>query len=210
MVRVKICGVTNLEDALAALEAGADELGFNFYERSPRFVGAREAREIIEKLPPGVWSVGVFVNETEAELLRTVEEAGVRAVQLHGDETPDYCARLRGMVTTIKALRAGAGFDAASASTYETDAVLLDAYVPGEWGGTGRVCDWDAARRVRASVARLYLAGGLSHENVAAAIEAVGPYAVDVCSGVERSPRRKDARLMRLFVERARAARAGA
>lgn len=207
MVRVKICGITNLEDALAALDAGADELGFNFYERSPRFIVAREARAIIEALPSDVTTIGVFVNAPEEELRRAVEDSGVRAVQLHGDETPAYCTSLRGL-TRIKALRAGAGFDAASASSYETDAVLLDAYVPGEWGGTGRVCDWDAARRVRKVVSRLYLAGGLSAENVAAAIEAVGPYAVDVCSGVELSPRRKDERSMRRFVERARAARA--
>lgn len=209
MVRVKICGITNLEDALAAIEAGADEIGFNFYARSPRFISAREARAIVEALPVEVSTVGVFVNETEADLLRTADEAGMRAVQLHGDETPAYCARLRGKLT-IKALRASDEFDPASASSYETDAVLLDAYVPGEWGGTGRVCDWEAARRVRAIVPRLYLAGGLAPGNVAEAIDAVGPFAVDVCSGVELSPRRKDEQLMRDFVERARAASAGA
>ena len=201
MTRVKICGITNLEDALAAVEAGADLLGFNFYKRSPRYVTAEVARGIIEMLPESVASVGVFVNEPEPEAVeRIAREARVSAAQLHGDETPEFCSRIRGLLT-IKALRVGPGYDAARAAEFGTDAVLLDAFVKGEWGGTGHTFDWTLARRTRESVPKLFLAGGLTPENVAAAVEAVNPYAVDVCSGVEISPGRKSFRLMRRFVE---------
>jgi phosphoribosylanthranilate isomerase len=201
MTRVKICGITNLEDALAAVEAGADLLGFNFYKRSPRYVTPEMARGMIEKLSESVASVGVFVNEPEPEAVeRIAREAGVSAAQLHGDETPEFCSRIRGLLT-IKALRVGPNYDAARAAEFGTDALLLDAFVKGEWGGTGHTFDWALARRTRESVPKLFLAGGLTPENVAAAVEAVNPYAVDVCSGVETSPGRKSFRLMRRFVE---------
>jgi phosphoribosylanthranilate isomerase len=201
MTRVKICGITNLEDALAAVEAGADLLGFNFYKRSPRYVTAEAARGIIEKLPESVTSVGVFVNESGPEAVeRIASEARVSAAQLHGDETPEFCSRIRGLLT-IKALRVGPGYDAARAAEFGTDALLLDAFVKGEWGGTGHTFDWKLARRTRESVPKLFLAGGLTPENVAAAVGAVNPYAVDVCSGVETSPGRKSFQLMRRFVE---------
>jgi phosphoribosylanthranilate isomerase len=201
MTRVKICGITNLEDALAAVEAGADLLGFNFYRRSPRYVTPEVARGIIEKLPEPVASVGVFVNEPGPEAVeRIAREAGAGAAQLHGDETPEFCSRIRGLLT-IKALRVGPGYDAARAAEFGTDAVLLDAFVKGEWGGTGHTFDWTLARRTRESVPKLFLAGGLTPANVAAAVEAVNPYAVDVCSGVESAPGRKSLRLMRRFVE---------
>jgi phosphoribosylanthranilate isomerase len=200
MTRVKVCGITNLEDALAALEAGADLLGFNFYTRSPRYVPPAEARRVVERLPAGVECVGVFVNEAAPEAVeRTAREAGVGAVQLHGDESAEFCRALRGF-ETIKALRVGPGFKAESAAAYPTDAVLLDAYVAGEWGGTGHTFDWTLARRTREAVPRLFLAGGLKPENVAEAVAAVRPYAVDVCSGVETSPGRKSLPLMRRFV----------
>jgi phosphoribosylanthranilate isomerase len=201
MTRVKICGITNLEDALAAVEAGADLLGFNFYKRSPRYVTPEVARGIVEKLPESVACVGVFVNEPEPEAVeRIAREAGVGAAQLHGDETPEFCSRIRGLLT-IKALRVGPGYDAARAAEFGTDAVLLDAFVKGEWGGTGHTFDWTLARRTRESVPKLFLAGGLTPENVAAAVEAVNPYAVDVCSGVESAPGRKSIQLMHRFIE---------
>ncbi|HZT57523.1 MAG TPA: phosphoribosylanthranilate isomerase [Pyrinomonadaceae bacterium] len=201
MARVKICGITNLEDALAAVEAGADLLGFNFYSRSPRYVSPEAARGIIEHLPRSVTSVGVFVNERGPEAVeRIAREAGVGAAQLHGDETPEFCSRIRGLLS-IKALRVGQNYDAARAAEFGTDAVLLDAFVKDEWGGTGHTFDWTHARRTRERVAKLFLAGGLTPENVAAAVEAVNPFAVDVCSGVEISPGRKSFRLMRRFVE---------
>lgn len=202
-MKVKVCGVTNLEDALAAVEAGAEMLGFNFYRRSPRYVAPAEARRVVERLPEGVLTVGVFVNEEGPEkVLKLASEAGVGAVQLHGAEPPEYCARLSGRMT-IKALRVGESFTAESACAYGTDAVLLDAYVAGEWGGTGRTFDWRLARSVRELVPRLILAGGLTPENVAGAVRAVNPFAVDVCSGVEAAPGRKSPALVRRFVEAA-------
>lgn len=204
MTRVKVCGITNPEDALAALEAGAELLGFNFYARSPRYVAPPDARRIVERLPEGVECVGVFVNEAAPEAVeRVAREACVGAVQLHGDETHEFCRALRGR-TTIKALRVGPGFTPESAADYPTDAVLLDAYVAGEWGGTGHIFDWSLARRTRESVPRLFLAGGLKPENVAEAVAAVRPHAVDVCSGVETAPGRKSLQLMRRFVEQVR------
>jgi phosphoribosylanthranilate isomerase len=205
MTLVKVCGITNLEDALAALEAGADMLGFNFYARSPRHIEPANARRIVERMPDGVACVGVFVNESlPDDVLRIARESGVSAVQLHGDETPEFCRAL-GEFTTIKALRVGKGYGVESASVFETDAVLLDAYAPDAFGGTGHTFDWALARATREVVLKLFLAGGLKPENVSAAIEAVGPYAVDVCSGVETSPGRKSPALMRDFVAAVRA-----
>ncbi|HEV3469153.1 MAG TPA: phosphoribosylanthranilate isomerase [Pyrinomonadaceae bacterium] len=204
MTKVKICGITNLEDALTAVEAGADMLGFNFYRRSPRYIDPRAARRIVERLPAGVLSVGVFVNEEgPGEVLRLAAEAGVGAAQLHGAETPEFCAALGGL-WTIKALRVGEDFEVASVKAYPAAAVLLDAHVRGEWGGTGRTFDWELARRARRLVPRLILAGGLTPENVAAAVSGVGPFAVDACSGVEVAPGRKSATLVRRFVAAAR------
>jgi phosphoribosylanthranilate isomerase len=206
MVQVKICGITNLDDALAAAEAGARLLGFNFYPRSPRYVAPGEARRIVESLPPGVEGYGVFVNEQGPEAVRAVaREAGLSAVQLHGDESPEFCDSLGGLFT-IKALRVGPGFEARSARLYRTDAVLLDAYSGEAYGGTGKTFDWSLARETREAVGKLFLAGGLTPDTVAAAVKAVRPYAVDVCSGVESSPGRKDHALLRRFVEAARAA----
>ena len=202
MTRVKVCGVTNLGDALAALEAGADLLGFNFYARRPRYVTPEAARRVVERLPAGVECVGVFVNEASPEAVeRIARAAGVGAAQLHGAETPEFCSALRGL-KTVKALRVGPGYAAETAAAYTTDAVLLDAYVEGEWGGTGRVFNWSLARRTREAVPRLFLAGGLNPDNVAEAVAAVRPFAVDVCSGVETSPGRKSPALMRLFVKK--------
>jgi phosphoribosylanthranilate isomerase len=197
---VKICGITNLEDALAAVDAGADALGFNFYERSPRFITPVEARGIIEQLPETIMSVGVFVNESEPEQVERIAGlAGLKAVQLHGDESPQYCRALRGRFV-IKALRVNDGFTPQSVKEYETDAILLDAYAGNARGGTGRVIDWSIARQVRKLVPQLFLAGGLSVENVAEAITAVEPYAVDACSSLEREPGIKDAGRVRAFV----------
>lgn len=206
MVKVKVCGITSLTDALAAVEAGADALGFNFYRRSPRYVEPAAARRIIAELPPGVVCVGVFVNEESAyELAHLAEEARVSVVQLHGDEPPEYCATLGGR-EVIKALRVGKDFAPAEVARYPVRSILLDAYNARARGGTGETFDWGLARRTRELVAELYLAGGLTPENVAAAIAEVEPYAVDVCSGVETAPGRKDAARVRAFVAAVRAA----
>lgn len=200
MTLVKVCGITNLEDALAAIEAGADMLGFNFYARSPRHVEPDAARVIVEQLPEGVACVGVFVNEpSPGEVLEMARESRVSAVQLHGDETPEFCRALEGF-KTIKALRVGKDYEVETAAAFRTDAVLLDAYAPDAFGGTGHTFDWSLARATREAVPRLFLAGGLKPSNVADAIRAVSPHAVDVCSGVETSPGRKSFQLMRDFI----------
>jgi phosphoribosylanthranilate isomerase len=207
MVKVKVCGITNLEDALAAVAAGADALGFNFYRRSPRYIAPEAARRIISELPPAaeVLCVGVFVNEdSAATVARMAAESGVGAVQLHGDESPEYCVALGGQ-RVIKALRVGEDFAPEQATAYRAESVLLDAYSARARGGTGETFDWELARRTREVVAQLYLAGGLTVENVADALTAVRPYAVDVCSGVELAAGRKDAARVRAFVSAVRA-----
>jgi phosphoribosylanthranilate isomerase len=201
MVFVKVCGITNLSDALAAVEAGTDALGFNFYRRSARFIEPALARRIIEQLPQDILSVGVFVNEAGPdEVARIADEARLGAVQLHGDETPAYCRALRGRMI-IKALRVDQEFAPESVTEYETDAILLDAFDARERGGTGRVLDWGLARKVRELVPTLFLAGGLSPDNVAQAIATVGPYAVDACSLLEDTPGHKNHKRMRAFIK---------
>ncbi|MFN2599343.1 MAG: phosphoribosylanthranilate isomerase [Pyrinomonadaceae bacterium] len=205
MALVKVCGITNLEDALASVEAGAAALGFNFYRRSPRYVEPRVARQIVGRVPKEVLCVGVFVNEGGETMRRTLAESGVGAAQLHGDETPRECASL-GLPRVIKALRVGDDFEPGGAAEFDVEAILLDSFSASARGGTGRTFDWRMARRARELVPRLFLAGGLTAENVAAAIKAVEPYAVDVCSGVESSPGRKDlGRLREFFAAVARA-----
>ena len=204
MVFVKICGITNLEDALGAVSAGADALGFNFYSRSSRYIAPAAARRIIEELPEEVLTVGVFVNESGApEVERIAREAGVRAVQLHGDESPAYCRALKRHMV-VKALSVGADFVPESVLDYEADAILLDAFDRDARGGTGRVIDWQLARRTSELVPKLFLAGGLASENVTAAIAAARPYAVDACSGLESAPGRKDAPRMLAFIKAAK------
>lgn len=203
MTRVKICGITNLDDALEAVAAGADALGFNFYPRSQRYITPQAARIIIEQLPADVLTVGVFVNEKgPQDVLRIAAEAKVCAVQLHGDESPAYCRALASL-PVIKALRVAEGFVPESVLEYETEAILLDAFDGRERGGTGRTFDWEIARRVRDVVPKLYLAGGLSVENVAEAVERVRPYSVDACSRLEREPGRKDKERVRSFISAA-------
>src|SRR2546423_1248504 len=188
MTLVKICGITNLADAEATCAAGADALGFNFYRRSPRYIEPAAAREIVARLPREVFTVGVFVNgEGPARVAQIATEANVAALQLHGDESPEYCAALAEW-PVIKALRVGPHYAPAQAARYQTHAILLDAYSLRAHGGTGLVFDWAQAKHTRALVARLFLAGGLTVENVAAAISAGAPFAVGVGSGVESAP----------------------
>jgi phosphoribosylanthranilate isomerase len=200
MTLVKICGITSLEDALAAVDAGADALGFNFYARSPRYISPANAREITRQLPPSILKVGVFVNEELQSLLTIASEANLSAVQLHGDETPAYCRELSGSYV-IKAFSAGEDLDL---SAYNVDAIMLDTKDDLLRGGTGRVFDWSIARRARNSFPKLFLAGGLSPENVAEAIATVKPYAVDACSSLEETPGKKDHARMRAFVNAVR------
>lgn len=205
-MHIKVCGITNLADARAAIEAGADWLGFNFYPRSSRYLSPANARKIISQIPETVRSVGVFVNEDAPEMVaRIADEAFVTTVQLHGDETPAYCQALADKFFVIKALRVGEKFVPDEALEYETNAILLDAYDARQHGGTGRVIDWETARRVRELVPKLFLAGGLTHENVCEAIAHVEPFAVDACSGLERAPGQKDEIRLRKFVAAIRA-----
>ena len=200
MTLVKICGITTLADALAATDAGADALGFNFYGPSPRYISPEKTREITNKLPPTILKVGVFVNEDVKSVARIIEEARLNAVQLHGDESPEYCRELPGTYI-IKVFRAGDDFDP---ETYKVDAIMLDTKDDFLRGGTGRVFDWSIAQQTNNSVPKLFLAGGLSPENVADAIATVRPYAVDACSSLEEFPGRKDHARVRAFVEAAR------
>jgi phosphoribosylanthranilate isomerase len=203
---VKICGITNLDDALASVDAGAYALGFNFHPASPRYIEPGAARGIVEQLPASVLSVGVFVNLPDAEDVRRVAgEAGVGAVQLHGDESPEYCQRLEDLFV-IKALRVKGDFDPQRATSFRTDALLLDGFSPLVFGGAGQTFDWSIAMRTRPLVNKLFLAGGLTAGNVAAAISAVRPYAVDACSALESTPGRKNMAKVRAFITAATAA----
>jgi phosphoribosylanthranilate isomerase len=213
MVLVKICGITSIEDARAAIVAGADMLGFNFYRASPRFVEPQNVNTIIEALRSktenqAVTLVGVFVNASSPDsVMRVVEEAGLDGVQLHGDESVEFCRSLKERLNgklLIKVLRVTDSFTPAGAESYDADAIMLDAFHGEMRGGTGQVFDWAVARSARELVPRLFLAGGLSPENVARAIAQVQPYAVDACSSLESSPGRKDPARMRAFVEAVR------
>jgi phosphoribosylanthranilate isomerase len=205
MTFIKICGITNVDDALAAVAAGADALGFNFYSPSPRYLTPREAREIIARLPTSVLTVGVFVNEdSPASVLKIANEAGVTALQLHGDESPEYCRELARDRYVIKTLAVANDFDLQTVAAYEVEAVMLDTKHIALRGGTGQVFDWSIAREVNKVVPKLFLAGGLSPDNIEEAIETVRPYAVDACSALEDKPGRKNHDRMRDFMETAR------
>ena len=205
MTFIKICGITNVDDALAAVTAGADALGFNFYKPSPRYVTPQIAREIIAKLPMSVLTVGVFVNEdSPASVLSIANEAGITALQLHGDESPDYCRELAKDRYVIKSLAVANDFDLETVSAYEVEAIMLDTKHFALRGGTGEVFDWSIAREVNSVVPKLFLAGGLSPDNIEEAIAIVRPYAVDACSALEDTPGRKNHDRMRDFVETAR------
>jgi len=204
MTFIKICGITNLDDALAAVDAGADALGFNFYKPSPRYITTDAARAIIDELPESILTVGVFVNEPSPESAETrAREAGITAIQLHGDESPDYCRQLTPRFV-IKALAAGADFDTQRANDYDVEAILLDTKDEALRGGTGRTFDWSIAQRVRRTVPKLFLAGGLSLQNIEDALISVDPYGVDACSALEKAPGLKDHERMRVFVKKIR------
>jgi phosphoribosylanthranilate isomerase len=194
MTKVKICGITNLEDALLSAKFGADALGFNFYEKSPRFVSPEKAREIIEQLPQGILKVGVFVNESLDKIIEVAAIAKLDALQLHGEETPEFARELKAKTNLeiIKAFRVSPEFKPEDVLQYKTDAILLDAYNPQEHGGTGETFDWEIAKKVQHIFPKMYLAGGLSIKNVTQAINEVCPFGVDACSSVEERKGYKD------------------
>lgn len=197
IVKVKICGLTNYEDAAAAMEMGADLLGFNFYPKSPRFVPPEEAAKIIKKLPAFIDVAGVFVNSSLEEIRDTIDQCQLGWVQLHGDESPQFCSRLLWHnVKTMKAIRVKDKSDIDRAQTYFTDAVLLDAFNPQKYGGTGLTFDWNIIGHI---TKRVFLAGGINPDNAAKAVK-LGVYGIDVCSGIEAQPGKKDhARMRKLF-----------
>ena len=201
--RVKICGITNLDDAHHAAAYGADALGFVFYPGSPRFVDPDTARRIIAELPPLVTTVGLFVNEPSARIREMVDFCGLNTVQLHGDEEPDQCCYPPCRV--IKALRMRGDMQTSQFAAYTVSALLLDAFVPNTFGGTGHRCDWEQAAIV-ASQHRVILAGGLNPDNVAEAVRQVRPYGVDVSSGVEEKPGQKDPEKVARFIRMAKEA----
>jgi phosphoribosylanthranilate isomerase len=208
MTRVKICGITSITDALAACEAGADALGLNFYSKSRRAVSLATAIEIRAEIPAHVQVFGVFVNADTGAILEVFRVARLDAVQLHGDEPSAAVAQLAGVAPVFKALRVGSDFSAAALEKYpDAFGFLFDAAdgAPGQYGGTGRLADWGVAQQA-ARGHRIILAGGLTAENVAAAILRVRPYGVDVASGVESAPGTKDHAQLRDFVREARRA----
>ncbi|HYL61149.1 MAG TPA: phosphoribosylanthranilate isomerase [Candidatus Methylomirabilis sp.] len=204
MVLVKICGITNWPDAKAACDAGANILGFNFYEKSLRRVSTVEAATMRAKLPKDVESFGVFVNAQPNEIISLHGFVRFNAAQLHGDEPPGVISELSRTVRVIKAFRVAADFPVATLDKYhDAFAFLIDGSRSGQFGGTGAAADWNVARRAVASH-RIILAGGLTPENVGAAIRTVHPYAVDVASGVEAKPGKKDHAKLQAFLEEVR------
>jgi phosphoribosylanthranilate isomerase len=199
MAEIKVCGITNLEDASYAAECGADALGFNFYAKSPRYVKPERAKEIIGEVPYGITKVGVFVNHDPLEVKRTVELCGLDLVQLHGDESSEYCGQFPSALL-IKAFSPRGGGDLRGLSSYPVRAILVDAYDPLLYGGTGKRSDWRIAVKVK-ETHLLIIAGGLNTNNIREAIEVVSPHAVDINSGAESSPGRKDPEKVRKIVE---------
>lgn len=206
-VKVKICGITNWADAKRAVDAGAALLGFNFYRKSPRYITPAKARRIVRRLPKHVFAVGVFVNETEQKMLAIARSVGLDRLQLHGEEPPATVVRLTRSLRVIKAVRAGDSFHPAELSKFKSaSGILLDGFDRQLRGGTGRTFDWRLARRAK-RYARIFLAGGLTPENVGDAIRTAEPYAVDVCSGVEARPGKKDPERIEALMRAVAAAR---
>jgi phosphoribosylanthranilate isomerase len=198
ITKVKICGLTNYDDAVAAMDMGADLLGFNFYPKSPRFVTQQQAEGIISRLPAFIDTAGVFVNASIEQIHETKNVCRLDWVQLHGDEDPEFCRQLLSHnVRTMKAIRVKNQADIESADRFFTDAVLLDAFDPEKYGGTGLTFDWNIIGHISK---RVFLAGGINPDNAAAAIQ-LGVYGIDVCSGIEASPGKKDHNKMKKLFE---------
>ncbi len=201
--KVKICGITSVADGLAAAEAGADMIGLMFYEKSPRHISLAQAVEISRALPPFVLRVGVFVNPEEGFVAQAIAACGLNLLQFHGDEPSEFCTQFGAM--SVKALRVQNADSLAALENYATDAFLLDAYSKSGLGGTGEKFNWDLAIEAQKFGKPIFLAGGLTPENVAGAVKQVKPFAVDVSSGVESAPGKKDAAKVRAFIAAVRA-----
>jgi phosphoribosylanthranilate isomerase len=205
IVKVKICGITNYKDAAAAVDMGADLLGFNFYPKSPRYIAPKKAAKIINKLPAFIDIAGVFVNTSLEDIQQTIYSCQLNWVQLHGDETPEFCHSLDSInVKTMKALRVKERKDIDKTDNFFTDAILLDAFHPEKYGGTGLTFDWNIVGHIGK---RVFLAGGINPDNAVVATE-LGVYGIDVCSGIEAEPGKKDKRLMKKLFKNIRHLRA--
>ena len=203
-ITVKICGITSVEDARAVEQAGADAIGLMFFEGSPRHISLGQAKAIVDSLSNNVVRVGVFVNSDESFVRRAIQNCTLNVLQFHGEETPEYCAQFD--VMTMKAIRVRDEASLKEMEQFPTDGFLLDAFSKDALGGTGETFNWDLAKRATESGRPIFLAGGLTSENVAEAVRAVGPFAVDVSSGVESEPGKKDADKVRAFVAAAKGA----
>ncbi len=201
VTRIKICGITNIDDAVFAAEAGADALGFIFVKSSPRYIAPSAASKIIRLLPPYVSAVGVFADAPWEEAVLAAEAAGVQVLQLHGEETPDYCRRFKYKV--VKAFRMQGPQVLEQLYQYDVDAFLLDTFVEGKTGGTGRSFPWEWAGEANA-YGRIIIAGGLTPDNVGEVVARLHPYGVDVASGVEKEPGIKDHKLVVRFIQSVR------
>ncbi len=202
MTRVKICGITSLEDALTAVEAGADALGFVFFAKSPRHIFPEQAARIISQLPPFVQAVGLFVNEEADTVNKVADLCRLDLVQLHGDEPPDYCRQFKRRL--LKAFRVRSLTCLDPINNYQVAGYLLDTFSPSFYGGTGLSFNWEIAAEAVKRHQRIVLAGGLTPDNVAEAISQVRPYGVDVSSGVEAAPGKKDRDKLRAFLQNAK------
>ena len=203
-VKVKICGMTNLKDVKVAVDGGVDAVGFIFYKKSPRSVTMQAVREIVLELPPFVDSVGVFVNETAEQINKIADHCKLDRVQLHGDESPAFCKKIRRRV--IKAIRVKDIQSLKKLSDYPVSSFLLDTFSEDQYGGTGKVFDWNLAYPAK-KYGPIILAGGLTPNNVRQAIQRIRPYGVDVCSGVESQPGIKDHKKMKAFLKNVKAER---
>jgi phosphoribosylanthranilate isomerase len=203
-VKVKICGITSVGDAEEAVDAGADALGLMFYPGSPRHISLETAQTIERRLPPFIIRVGVFADPAPDDVFSAMHQCGLNLLQFHGHETPEFCRQFG--IMTMKAFRIRDAESLREIPDYQTDAFLLDSYVPGIAGGTGATFNWELAREARKFGKPVFLAGGLTPENVADAVRTASPFGVDVSSGVEQSPGKKDPLKMRAFVAAVRSA----
>jgi len=193
-VKVKICGITNIDDAMAAVDMGADILGFNFYELSPRYIEPEKAIAIIDKIPAFVNTAGVFVNAKIHDIRKLTNPSALNWLQFHGDESPEFCSRFTAWsLNTIKAIRIQSAESIRQAEVYRTSALLFDAFNPKLYGGTGETFDWSL---VKNCPNRIFLAGGITTDNVQTALKC-GTYGIDICSGIESEPGKKDHKKMK-------------
>jgi len=209
LVKIKICGITCAQDATWAANLGADFIGLNFFKDSPRKISPQNALEILKEIPPFVSSVGVFVNEDIKNIVKLVKKLSLSLVQLHGEETVEYCRQIKEAVPGIKIIKAfrikdETVFDSMRPYLEIADYFLLDVYVEGIAGGTGATFNWDLALKAKELGKPIFLAGGLTPENVQEAVDKAKPFAADVASGIERSPKRKDYDKMKDFINKAK------